>query len=89
MTFHGEKTTPAPAEPEPNEPAANSKPVAGAAPGAADKAAPKPPKPPDPIEILIRADKLPPAVTSLSRAEVRQIPGPSAIPSAPWRSSRA
>ena len=69
MTFHGEKTTPAPAEPEPPE--AATKPVPGAAPAAAKA----PPKKVAPIEVLIRADKLPPAVTSLSRAEVRQLPG--------------
>ncbi|MFS8066876.1 MAG: TonB family protein, partial [Byssovorax sp.] len=68
VTFHGEKTTPAPAEPEPlDPPEAASKPAAGEKPGAAKA----PPKKVDPIEILIRADKLPPAVTSLSRAEVR------------------
>ncbi len=72
VTFHGEKTTPAPAEPEPlDPPEAASKPAPGKKPGAAKA----PPKKADPIEILIRADKLPPAVTSLSRAEVRQIPG--------------
>ena len=48
---------------------------APAPPEAAPAAAKAPPKKAAPIEILIRADKLPPAVTSLSRAEVRQIPG--------------
>jgi TonB-dependent receptor-like protein/TonB-like protein len=67
-TFQGEKTTPAPPEPEPPAP------VVGPLPG--NKAAPpKAPPPKAPIEILIRADKLPPSVTSLSRAEVRQLPG--------------
>lgn len=61
-TFHGEKTAPEPADPE--EPLPGGKP-----------AAPKASPPKAPIEILIHADKLPPAVTSFSRAEVRQIPG--------------
>ena len=69
VTFHGEKTVPAPAEPEP--PQAASKPAPGQGPATAKV----PPKKVEPIEVLIRADKLPPAVTSLSRAEVRQIPG--------------
>jgi TonB family protein len=67
-TFHGEKTVPELAEPEKPLPA--SVPLPGAKP-----AAPKASPPRAPIEILIHADKLPPSATSLSRAEVRQIPG--------------
>jgi TonB family protein len=67
-TFHGEKTVPAPAEPaapaEPEKPLLSGK-----------AAAPKASLPRAPLEIVIHADKLAPSVTSLSRAEVRQIPG--------------
>ena len=68
VTFHGEKTAPEPAEPEPPLPA--SVPSSRGKP-AAPKASPSK----APVEIVIRADKLPPSATSLSRAEVRQIPG--------------
>ena len=67
-TFHGEKTVPGPAEPEKPLPVDAPLPRAKAA-------APNASPPRAPLEILIHADKLPPAVTSLSRAEVRQIPG--------------
>ncbi|MEP7120862.1 MAG: TonB family protein [Byssovorax sp.] len=67
-TFHGEKAGAGPAEAEQRLPVEG--PLHRGEPAAA-KASP----PSAPIEILIRADKLPPSVTSLSRAEVRQIPG--------------
>ncbi|MEP7123561.1 MAG: TonB-dependent receptor plug domain-containing protein [Byssovorax sp.] len=70
-TFHGAVTAPAPIEPEP-EPT----PPVAVVPLAGDRHPPiKAPPPKAPIEIVIRADKLPPSVTSLSRAEVRQLPG--------------
>ncbi len=67
-SFHGEKTVPAPEEPPP--------PAAPVVPSNADKhAVAKAPPARAPIEIDVRGDKLPPSVTSLSRAEVRQLPG--------------
>jgi TonB-dependent receptor-like protein/TonB-like protein len=67
-TFHGEKTVLEPAEPE--------RPLPVSVPLAVDKPAALKASPSKaPLEILIHADKLPPSVTSLSRAEVRQLPG--------------
>lgn len=72
VTFHGEKKSP--------EPAVATAPVDSRAPVDSNlpvkpTAAPKAPPRKGPIEILVQADKLPPSVSSLSRAEVRQLPG--------------
>ncbi len=67
-TFHGQKTVPAPAEPTKSSSVEVPLP-----PG--EPTAPRASSPAAPIEISVRADKLPPSTTSLSRAEVRQIPG--------------
>jgi hypothetical protein len=67
-TFHGEKTAPGPAEPEKPLPA--DVPLPDSKPAVAKASPPR-----APLEIVIHADRLAPAVTSLSRAEVRQIPG--------------
>jgi TonB family protein len=71
-TFHGEVTTPAPVEPE--KPLAVEVPLVVKAPGKAPSA-PKALAPVAPIEIQIVGEKLAPSVTSMSRAEVRQLPG--------------
>ena len=67
-TFHGEKTVPGPAKSE--EPLPADRASLGSKP-----AAPKAPPALAPIEIQIVGEKLAPSVTSMSRAEVRQIPG--------------
>jgi len=67
ISFHAEITEPANEGPETSAPASAPNPTPGATP------APKPP--PKAIEIEVRGAKLAPAVVSLSRGEVRQLPG--------------
>ncbi|AKT41080.1 TonB-dependent receptor plug domain-containing protein [Chondromyces crocatus] len=64
-----------PEEPEVAQPA-TSQPGAGQ-PGASQGAGgkPAPPPEPEPIEVVVRAEKPPPSAKTLTRAEVRQLPG--------------
>jgi TonB family protein len=69
--FQGPVEVPAPVE-EPTAAPQNSAPKSAA--DGKPKALPPPPPRPS-LEVLIRADKPPPSVTTVARTEVRQIPG--------------
>jgi TonB family protein len=60
-----------PLEPEPSAPAVAPAPPPPGAPGAARP----PPAPEKPIEVTVRGDREEPRATTLTRAEVRQLPG--------------
>jgi TonB family protein len=71
VTFHG----PVPAEELPPSPSTATPAPGGPKPAAKADAKATVVAAPEPIEVTIRAEKPPPSVSSLSRAEVRQLPG--------------
>ncbi|HSN99758.1 MAG TPA: TonB-dependent receptor [Candidatus Nanopelagicales bacterium] len=64
---------PEPAE-EPPDPEDDPAETAPTPPPGTPKRAPKPPEP-APLEVVVRADRPPPSVRTMTRAEVRQLPG--------------
>lgn len=75
ITFHAPK--PAPPDEEPLSGAPSGAPPAtpsGVTPATPSKKSPAP-EPPKPIEVTILGERTPPSVTTLTRAEVRQLPG--------------
>jgi len=65
---------PEPAEPaEESEDTPSASPPSNTAPGGPQK--PQKPKEPEPVEVVVRAQRPPPSAKTMTRAEVRQLPG--------------